>query len=1574
MDKPIIIFQVSDIHVEDKNHTTHDTHTLIDPITQNPFVKTSPKPYVSSHSANFNTKSRQELPKCTAYLFGTQSLLPVPHSSSHVTMLRSELDQTLPNDMSEVLHTKIITDYLTFQSDKGSYDFKNHPLLKEEIVTIVEVPFRPTCLVQVPDTWHINITIQNLFKKTLEARFKLRAGTIQLRAEKRSYVHGWVPNPDDGGQTAMQWPLWRLSFPSLSLMRDATHFIERQVKDHKVFILSSSQSLSWSEWKQNKYDNNTKTVVHEYKAELKIYENNHDPSLLFQNEMGIRPSGHVLLLPDHYHVIETSQNNIQFPTNTTVNKTWFQASVKSGWDRGIYTSKRPFQILQWRPTDYGNGDNAITVAFNCNLVTKQDQVVTHDVLQECLTSQQQTDTLVHWLSRRKVYNAIFPKTTLVIQNALKSYFAQPIATQRGITTIKDGINSVSKMKVASFDLECYSASGRFPKAKHADDVIIMVGTSVCKIGTFADEEFESDKPKPKAVSQQQQQQQKSALGQPTKPESVGKDTTKPKTYQEAFAKRAKEKKKDPVVYKKEAYERHIFCLTRHPNAAKIQRDKQKQESREQKQMAIALHDQIEKLKQRGGGNDNAIESATATLASSKPLDHSIKKIFEMSDEEKLRLEQEDAFEKKKPLVLHYFDDELEMLLAWKKWINEIDPDVFTGHNIHKFDFLYLHQRFAKQERFQNDAQRFFSFSRFYNLHTPLEEKEFNSGAAGNNSFFKSTTPGRSQIDTYTYTKRNIPGLSSWALGAICRQFLGLDKLDVSPFQIFEYFLSSDPELIGRIARYCAVDCDLVLDLLIDLKTIPTIVEMSRVTFTKFQNILDKGQQEKIYNFLSEIALARMYVINYKRPKDDSDANRAAETSNLPQESDADCEINKARHPMFIASSINSSNSSNSRNRHPVASSMDDIEASNEIDDDADQEQGQKSVSRSNAYRRNALGDRDNDDDDDTSSDDRNEEEMDSDEEREMEKKKQRKADSANNRKEKGYAGATVFPPFVGLYSRPVGVLDFTSMYPYAMKSRNLCASTWVPNPTPDQLDKEKNKERQRQGLPWYHVVDIRENTLGLEEKIDRKHGYAFKGKPSNYKKLTFLTRSFDKDKDVVKTSVPLDAMQSTLPLDAVKTSINPDATKSEINCESVIAQSTQTVLKQYCFVGHVLGITSIMLSTCIDKRNAVKGLLKILLKEHDKSHPDYQLLDIRQNSYKITGNSIYGFNGSGKRGRLPCPAVAECTTAESRTLIETSKAIVESPKFHCKVLYGDTDSIMIQSDNPLITRAEMGKLCEEIADYITNIFERKATLCYEKIYHPWLLLKKKKYGGMKYDPDGDFKIHTRGLEDVRRDNPERLRRCIADVLFLICATGDYGLALHYIQEEILRKFKNREFTVDDYVTSKTLARGYAKPENMIQWQVAERKRERMPGSEPPVGDRVPYVIILTKNCATVRFKFKRGQEGKRPSSVVNKRKIPIDKIAKQADDAEFVKRSNTPLDHVYYLNCFRRSCDRLFSFAGRLRALMHAKFDDVQESLVQWSCAQMGNQVLNSNFVKSSMSLVSGNVLGGKRKLETLDL
>jgi DNA polymerase elongation subunit (family B) len=104
-------------------------------------------------------------------------------------------------------------------------------------------------------------------------------------------------------------------------------------------------------------------------------------------------------------------------------------------------------------------------------------------------------------------------------------------------------------------------------------------------------------------------------------------------------------------------------------------------------------------------------------------------------------------------------------------------------------------------------------------------------------------------------------------------------------------------------------------------------------------------------------------------------------------------------------------------------------------------------------------------------------------------------------------------------------------------------------------------------------------------------------------------------------------------------------------------------------------------------------------------------------------------------GQLPCLEISSTVTAYGRQMIDDTKAQVESHfnrangyEHDAIVVYGDTDSVMIKFGT-----SDLGtsmKLAQEAADRVTKTFLNPIKLEFEKCYHPYLLMNKKRYAGL----------------------------------------------------------------------------------------------------------------------------------------------------------------------------------------------------------------------------------------------------
>lgn len=179
-------------------------------------------------------------------------------------------------------------------------------------------------------------------------------------------------------------------------------------------------------------------------------------------------------------------------------------------------------------------------------------------------------------------------------------------------------------------------------------------------------------------------------------------------------------------------------------------------------------------------------------------------------------------------------------------------------------------------------------------------------------------------------------------------------------------------------------------------------------------------------------------------------------------------------------------------------------------------------------------------------------------------------------------------------------------------------------------------------------------------------------------------------------------------------------------------------------------------------------------------------------------------------------------------------------------------------------RRDTFRLATTCGDNLTeDIFNRKPIeLEFEKVFHPFVLLTKKRYIANKYEnPKDPFQlkcVDAKGIALTRRDYCPMVKKCYKQVIDTILndksSTGELDnskKSVLELQESdsvkrstlVYRKFiddiYNYKIDIDDLVVSAMLASSYkTKP---VHVQLAERLKQRK--EEVQIGDRIPYIYI-----------------------------------------------------------------------------------------------------------------------------------
>ncbi|KAJ5111121.1 C4-type zinc-finger of DNA polymerase delta [Penicillium argentinense] len=266
-----------------------------------------------------------------------------------------------------------------------------------------------------------------------------------------------------------------------------------------------------------------------------------------------------------------------------------------------------------------------------------------------------------------------------------------------------------------------------------------------------------------------------------------------------------------------------------------------------------------------------------------------------------------------------------------------------------------------------------------------------------------------------------------------------------------------------------------------------------------------------------------------------------------------------------------------------------------------------------------------------------------------------------------------------------------------------------------------------------------------------------------------------------------------------------------------------------------------MLTEILETRVMVKSGMKA-----DKDDKVLQrLLNNRQLALKLIANVTYGYTSASYSGRMPCSEIADSIVQSGRETLEKAIAYIHSvERWGAEVVYGDTDSLFVYLKGR--SRDQAFDIGGEIAQAVTEMNPRPVKLKFEKVYHPCVLLAKKRYVGFKYEhraqtePDFDAK----GIETVRRDGTPAEQKIEEKALKLLFRTADLTQVKSYFQRQCSKIMQGR-VSIQDFCFAREVRLGtYSERGTLPAGAMISTKRMlEDPRLEPQYGERVPYVVV-----------------------------------------------------------------------------------------------------------------------------------
>ncbi len=330
------------------------------------------------------------------------------------------------------------------------------------------------------------------------------------------------------------------------------------------------------------------------------------------------------------------------------------------------------------------------------------------------------------------------------------------------------------------------------------------------------------------------------------------------------------------------------------------------------------------------------------------------------------------------------------------------------------------------------------------------------------------------------------------------------------------------------------------------------------------------------------------------------------------------------------------------------------------------------------------------------------------------------------------------------------------------------------------------------------------------------------------------------------------------------------------------------------------GIVPTILAGLLQSRVETKQKMK------HASGDEARALDATQLALKILLNSYYGYSGY-TRARLYSLTMANSVTSYGRENILNTRELVETrigsiylsngdafveeelagaglkhdelQKVDLSVVYGDTDSVFVKLFPEGISLENAGAVGRKIASIVSAKLPDPMELEFESFARRSIFIAKKRYALWVFEPSADGwsdGIKVKGMETVRRDWCELTSKTLNRVLELVLKEGRVEDAVSYVRK-IINGVRNIDLEKDPSVLEDlTLTRRYTKKSENYQNKqphvmVIEKMKKRS-GFVPPIGDRIPFVIIAGPGL-----------------------------LADKAEDPEYVKENNLSLDVNYYI-------------------------------------------------------------------------
>ena len=717
-----------------------------------------------------------------------------------------------------------------------------------------------------------------------------------------------------------------------------------------------------------------------------------------------------------------------------------------------------------------------------------------------------------------------------------------------------------------------------------------------------------------------------------------------------------------------------------------------------------------------------------------------------------------------PIYVYAFQKEQDLIQAFHNWLGKTDPDVMIGYNIFGFDEQYLWLR-AQELNCTNSC---ISWSRLSTGKPRLIEKFLSSAAMGDNTMYIINSPGRLKVDLLPYVRRNY-NLDSYTLDNVSATFMSgsvknVEIVDEHTLKV--YTKSTKGALIGRFIVLMDDDNEHVVkkseiiaieDGCLIVKSSDAKEKLSEhtVPLTKWAQVKDDVSPKELFALQRGSSEDRAKIARYCL----QDCDLVMELfMKLDVMNNAVAMANVCSVPVSYIFM---------RGQGVKIESLIFKECKNE------DQLIEVLPSPKKGYGQPPPVAEDSDDED--------------------------------KPEDTSYEGAFVLDPVTGIYldDDPVGVPDFSSLYPSTIISENLCHSSvvWVKDYKLDGTTVLAEGSDNYDNIPGIGYIDIDYDILINDPADKRKHPTKIKA-----------------GKRVVRYAQPPNNEKSTIPKILMKLLSQRKATRK-------LAQTEKDEFRLALLDAQQLAYKLTANSLYGQLGSGTSKIRRVVLAASTTAYGRKQLIFAKDCIEKIYGNN-------------------------------------RDPRCNAMAVYGDTDSLFIRwrpkntetgerlhGDEAVALAKE---LTEEAGALVSSCLKAPHDFEFDKVFRTFCLLSKKRYVGDMSEGDLDhFHRKAMGIVMKRRDNAPIVKYVYGGVIENILVKQDIKAAFAFVQKASKELIEGK-FPISKLTITKSLRAEYKTPNPPAHKVLAERIGQRDPGNKPNSSERIPYVYIPAPQGSTLQ--------------------------------------------------------------------------------------------------------------------------